>query len=151
MNASEWRMANVILLVEDNEDHAEIVRQTLGEQKADKELYWVKDGQEALDFIHHRGGHADAPRPTLILLDINLPKASGLEVLKAIKDDAEFKVIPVVMLTTSDRSEEVLACYRLGVNSFITKPVRFEDYHDKLKSVESYWLLTNRKPDARGH
>ena len=148
MNLREWQMANIILLVEDNEDHAEMVKQSFGSEAIIKEIHWVKDGQEALDFLQHKGKHTNAPRPTLILLDLNLPKASGLEVLQVIKADYELKVIPVVMLTTSDRNEEILECYRLGVNSFITKPVKFEEYLDKLQSLERYWLATNREPSA---
>jgi CheY-like chemotaxis protein len=145
MNWSEYQMANIILLVEDNEDHAEMVRQSFSDDAIVKEIHWVKDGQEALDFLQRKGGHADAPRPTLILLDLNLPKANGLEVLQVIKKDRDLKVIPVVMLTTTDRNDEVLECYRLGVNSFITKPVKFEEYFDKLQSLERYWLATNRE------
>ena len=148
MDWREWQMANVILLVEDNEDHAEMVKQSFGDDDIAKELHWVKDGQEALDFLHHKGNHSNAPRPKLILLDLNLPKANGLEVLLDIKEDNDLKIIPVVMLTTSDRDEEILECYRHGANSFITKPVKFEEYHDKLQSLERYWLSTNRAPSA---
>ena len=148
MNWSEYQMANVVLLVEDNEDHAEMVKQSFGSETIIKEIHWVKDGQEALDFLQHKGKHTNAPRPTLILLDLNLPKASGLEVLQVIKADYELKVIPVVMLTSSDRNDEILECYRLGVNSFITKPVKFEEYLDKLQSLERYWLATNREPSS---
>ena len=147
MNWSEYLMANVILLVEDNEDHAEMVMQSFGDDTIAKEMHWVKDGKEALDFLKRQGKYTDAPRPNLILLDLNLPKVNGLEVLKIIKEDAELKVIPVVMLTTSDRNDEILECYRLGVNSFITKPVKFEEYFDTLKSLERYWLSTNREPN----
>ena len=148
MNWSEFRMANVILLVEDNEDHAEMVKQSFDDETTAKEIHWVKDGQEAIDFLQHNGEHAGAPRPNLILLDLNLPKANGLEVLQVIKRDEDLKIIPVVMLTTSDRNDEVLECYRLGVNSFITKPVKFDEYYDTLQSLERYWLSTNREPSA---
>jgi CheY-like chemotaxis protein len=146
MNWSEFPMANVILLVEDNEDHAEMVKQSFDDETTAKEIHWVKDGQEAIDFLQHKGKHAGAPRPNLILLDLNLPKANGLEVLQVIKRDEDLKIIPVVMLTTSDRNDEVLECYRLGVNSFITKPVKFDEYYDTLQSLERYWLSTNREP-----
>lgn len=139
-------MANVILLVEDNEDHAELVRQFLEDDGTVRQIHWAKDGQEALDFIRNRGIHTCAPRPSLILLDLNLPKASGMEVLKEIKEDFDLKVIPVVMLTTSDRDEEMLACYRLGANSFVTKPAKFDEYRDKLQALKRYWLCTNRDP-----
>jgi len=141
-------MANVILLVEDNEDHAEMVKQSFADEAINKEIHWVKDGQEAIDFLQRKGKHSQAPRPVLILLDLNLPKANGMEVLQVIKEDYDLKVIPVVMLTTSDRNDEILECYRHGANSFITKPVRFEEYFDKLQSLEHYWLATNREPSA---
>ena len=146
MNWREWQMANVILLVEDNEDHAEIIRQYLDEDDIDKEIHWAKDGQEAIDFVHRKGVHANAPRPSLIILDLNLPKANGMEVLKEIKEDYDLKVIPVVVLTTSDQNEEMIKCYRLGVNSYITKPVKLDDYLEKIHSLEHYWLMTNREP-----
>ena len=148
MNGSVYQTANVVLLVEDNEDHAEMVKQSFGDDTTTKEIHWVKDGQEALDFLQHKGKHTDAPRPALVLLDLNLPKANGLEVLQVIKQDQNLKVIPVVMLTTSDRNDEILACYRLGANSFITKPVRYEEYFDKLQSLERYWFNTNCEPSA---
>lgn len=143
-------MASVILVVEDNEDHAEIIKQFLEEDGIDKEIHWARDGQEALDFMYRRGRYTRAPRPTLVLLDLNLPKASGLEVLKELKEDGDLKVIPVVMLTTTDRNDEVVACYRLGVNSFVTKPVRFDDYMEKLQCLKQYWLMTNREAHRDG-
>lgn len=150
MNWRVRKVSSVILLVEDNEDHAEIIRQSLSDNGIVKEIHWVKDGRDALDFVHRKGTYANAPRPVLIILDLNLPKASGLEVLKEIKEDQDLKVIPVVMLTSSDQNEEMLKCYRLGVNSFITKPVKFDDYLEKLMSLEHYWLLTNREPQYDG-
>lgn len=146
MIGNAHQTANVVLLVEDNEDHAEMVKQSFGDDSIAKEIYWVKDGQEALDFLRHKGSHMNAPRPALILLDLNLPKANGMEVLQVIKKDLDLKIIPVVMLTTSDRNDEILECYRLGANSFITKPVRYEEYFDKLQSLERYWFSTNREP-----
>lgn len=146
MNRRAWEMNSVILLVDDNEDHAEMIRAFLGEHDPDRHVHWVKDGQEAIDYVHRRGAYADAPRPALIILDLNLPKADGFEVLRSIKEDHSLKVIPVVMLTTSDRHEEMLECYRLGVNSFITKPVRFDDYLEKLQSLNRYWFATNQGP-----
>src|SRR4051794_20604503 len=106
-----------ILLVEDNQDHAELTLKALDNGN---KVFWVKDGEEALDYLQRKGRFADgdlAPRPGLILLDVNLPKVSGHEVLKRIKADDALRAIPVVMLTTSDRDEEVAASYRSGVNS----------------------------------
>ena len=137
-----------ILLVEDNQDHAEL---TLKALQNGNHVFWVKDGQQALDYLHRQHQWADpvtSPRPGLILLDINLPKVGGHEVLKRIKADESLRSIPVVMLTTSDRDEEVAASYRAGVNSFVTKPVRFSDFVERIKNVKGYWILTNRLPEG---
>src|SRR5437762_5602876 len=141
-----------ILLVEDNQDHAELTLKALrnGSTTA-QQVYWVKDGQEALDFLQNRGRWADAsaaPRPGLVLLDVNLPKVGGHEVLRRIKADDGLRAIPVIMLTTSDREEEVAASDLAGVNSFVTKPVHFKDFIERIKSVKGYWIVTNRLPEA---
>ena len=133
-----------ILLVEDNPDHAELTLRALEDTHLANPIHWLKDGQEALDFLLRKGCHAQAPRPGLILLDINLPKVSGLEVLQQIKQDEGLRIIPVIMLTTSHQDEEVHRCYSLGANSFITKPVKFRDFIEKIKSLKLYWVLTNR-------
>jgi len=137
-----------ILLVEDNPDHAELTRRALEIGNMVNKITWVKDGEEALDFLYQRGAWADknSERPGLILLDVNLPKISGQEVLRQIKDDAELMSIPVVMLTTSDRDDEVSAAYQSGANSWVTKPVQFTEFMDKVKNVKLYWVLTNRLP-----
>lgn len=139
-----------ILLVEDNPDHAELTRRSLESGNVANRVSWVKDGQEALDYLFKRGAYANVHRPGLILLDINLPKVNGVEVLKKIKETEDLRVVPVVMLTTSDRDEEALKCYNFGANSFITKPVKFVEFSEKVKSLKLYWLLVNRppKPDA---
>jgi CheY-like chemotaxis protein len=139
-----------ILLVEDNQDHAELTLKALRNGPMTNEVFWVKDGQEALDFLQQKGRWADssaAPRPGLVLLDVNLPKVGGHEVLRRIKADEGLKAIPVVMLTTSDREEEVAASYLAGVNSFVTKPVPFKDFVERIKSVKGYWVITNRLPE----
>jgi CheY-like chemotaxis protein len=133
-----------ILLVEDNVDHAELTQRALEDQRMANRVHWAKDGQEALDYLFRKGAHASASPPGLILLDINLPKVSGLEVLKSIKSDERLRLIPVIMLTTSDRDEEVVKSYNDGANSFITKPVKFSDFTEKVKALKFYWLLTNR-------
>jgi len=143
-------MTKIVLLVEDNDDHAELVNQVLEDENIDMQVHWARDGQAALDYLYRKGKHADAPRPSLILLDINMPKKTGLEVLKEVKSDAVLRVIPVVMLTTSDREVEMQNSYLFGANSFITKPVRFNDYIEKIRSLERYWLLTNRFPNFNG-
>ncbi len=139
-----------ILLVEDNQDHAELTMMALKRGKLRNEIFWVKDGEAALHYLFRQGIYsngADAPRPGLILLDIRLPKVDGLEILRQVKADGELSSIPVVMLTTSDRGEEVAEAYRLGANSYITKPVRFAEFIEKVEAVELYWMLTNTPPD----
>ena len=140
-----------ILLVEDNQDHAELTLKALKNGQGEHTVVWVKDGEEALDYLQRRGRWADetkSPRPGLVLLDVNLPKVGGHEVLRRIKSDAEMRSIPVVMLTTTDRAEEVAASYQAGVNSFVTKPVKFSDFVDRIKNVKGYWILTNRLPES---
>lgn len=135
-----------ILLIEDNPDHTELIIKEL-ESKMLNTIYPVKDGQEALDFLFHKGKYKDpkkAPRPGLILLDLKLPKVDGAEVLKKIKSDPDLKVIPVVVLTTSVRGEDILESYKNGVNSYIAKPVKFEEFTRVVKKIKLYWILTNR-------
>jgi len=139
-----------ILLVEDNPDHAELTLKALKDGNLLNEICWVKDGEEALDFLYRRGRYADpttAPRPELILLDIRLPKVDGHEVLRQIKADEALRAIPVVMLTTSEREDEIGQSYQAGANSFVSKPVRFADFVEKVRSVKLYWVLTNLLPD----
>ena len=138
-----------ILLVEDNPDHAELTRRALESGNMANQVHWVKDGQEALEYLFKKGAYKDAPRPGLVLLDIKLPKVSGLEVLEKIKKDEALRVIPVIMLTTSDRDEEALKCYNYGANSFITKPVKFSEFSERVKALKLYWLLTNRGPKPK--
>jgi CheY-like chemotaxis protein len=137
-----------ILLIEDNPDHADLTRRTLKNGGMLNELIWVKDGEEALEYLGQSGRHGAArgPRPGLILLDIKLPKIDGPDVLRRIKSDERLRAIPVVMLTTSAAADDVKRCYAIGVNSFITKPVNFTDFMEKINAVKLYWLLTNRLP-----
>lgn len=136
-----------ILLVEDNPDHAELTMRTLRKGKLANAVLWVRDGIEAMDLLYRRNAYADhagKPLPGLVLLDVNLPKRSGLEVLGEIKGDPTLRVIPVVMLTTSGREEEVRRSFELGANSFVTKPVRFDEFSEKIQQIEQYWFLINR-------
>ena len=140
-----------VLLVEDNPDHAELTMKALKDGNLLNQIYWVKDGQEALDFVFHRGRYAEperSPRPELILLDIRLPKVDGHEVLRQIKQDGELRSIPVVMMTTSERDDEVRQCYQAGANSFVSKPIRFADFVERVKTVKLYWVLTNLLPET---
>jgi len=138
-----------ILLVEDNPDHVILTKRVLEDYKVANKVYVVGDGAEALDFIYHRGKYSDgrnAPRPGLILLDIKLPKVDGFEVLKRLKTDPEHKSIPVVVLTTSSRDEEVARGYAEGANSYVTKPVKFDEFANKVKNVGLYWGLISSLP-----
>ena len=138
-----------ILLVEDDPDHAELTVRALKENNILNEVYVASDGQEALDFVYHRGKYSDEkkfPRPGLILLDIRLPKVDGLAVLKQLKDDPQFKSIPIIMLTTSDRDEEIAKSYAGGANSYVVKPVEFEEFMKKIKQLRLYWTIINTLP-----
>ncbi len=135
-----------ILLVEDNPDDVELTRIAFAEAKIANELVVVADGAEALDYLYARGAHADRDiddLPSIVLLDLNLPKVDGREVLQVIRGDARTKSLPVVVLTTSTERFDVEASYALGVNSYIQKPVDFEQFVWAVKQVGLYWLVLN--------
>jgi two-component system response regulator len=135
-----------ILLAEDNPDDIQITQRALKEAKIINKLWIVRDGQEALDFLQHKGQYQDAaaaPKPGLILLDINLPRVNGLEVLKKIKQDHDLKRIPIVVLTVSRRDEDIISGYNYGCNSFIQKPIEFEKFVEAVKLIGLYWGLLN--------
>lgn len=141
-----------ILLVEDNPDHVMITKKALKEAKVINEVYVVEDGREALAFLQHQGQYQDlatSPKPGLILLDINMPKLSGTEVLKKIKADPELKRIPVVMLTVTKRDEDIVRSYDHGCNSFVQKPVEFDRFVQIIKEIGLYWGLLNITSDHR--
>ena len=145
MNAGE------ILLVEDNPDDAELTRIAFAEAAIPNPLVVVRDGAEALDYMFARGGwsHRDpASQPALVLLDLNLPKLDGREVLQAIRGDERTRSLPVVMLTTSVEPFDVEASYALGVNSYIRKPVDFEEFVSAVRQVGQYWLVLNQPRSA---
>jgi CheY-like chemotaxis protein len=129
-----------ILLVEDNEGDVRLTREALKEGRIRNRLHVVNDGEQALQFLQRKGSHVDAPRPDLILLDLNLPRLDGREVLAAIKHDRNLKLIPVVVLTSSRTEQDLLRAYDLHANCFITKPVEFEQFIDVVRSIEDFWL-----------
>ncbi len=129
-----------ILLVEDNEGDVRLTREALKEGRIRNRLNVVQDGEQALAFLRREGEHADAPRPDLILLDLNLPRLDGREVLAAIKSDLALKSIPVVVLTSSRTEQDLLRAYDLHANCFITKPVEFEQFIEVVRSIEDFWL-----------
>jgi CheY-like chemotaxis protein len=141
-----------ILLVEDNPNDAELAMRALKKNKLANNVIRVSDGEEALDFIFARGQFKTRERlniPRLILLDLKLPKIDGLEVLKIIKADPVTKLIPVVVLTSSKEEKDMIESYRLGVNSYIVKPVDFDKFIDSVRDIGLYWLLLNQQPDIK--
>jgi CheY-like chemotaxis protein len=138
-----------ILLVEDNPNDAELTLHALRKNKVANQIHLVRDGAEALDFLFATGTYADrnvAEKPKVILLDIKLPKVDGLEVLRTIKDDPKTRTIPVVLLTSSREERDIIEGYRLGVNSYIVKPVDFEQFTRTVRDLGLYWLLLNKPP-----
>lgn len=133
-----------ILLVEDNADHVELILRALRDNNLLNQVHVVTNGEEALDFLYQRGKYSDAPRPGLILLDIKLPKVDGIEVLRRIKADPELRSIPVVMLTTSAGEQEIVESYSCGANSYIVKPLAFDQFVKAIKTLKLYWLVVNR-------
>jgi CheY-like chemotaxis protein len=136
-----------VLLVEDNPADMRLTQEALKEGKVLCNLHWVKDGVEALDFLHRRGEWRQAPRPDLILLDLNLPRLDGREVLASIKVDAQLRRIPVVILSTSKAEEDILRSYDLHANCYITKyPVNFDNFIEVIRSIDSFWLAVVTLP-----
>jgi CheY-like chemotaxis protein len=141
-----------ILLVEDNPHDAELALRALKQNKIANHIAVVSDGEEALDFIFARGAFADRAEdsvPKLIILDLKLPKVDGREVLRALKSDPKTKLIPVVVLTSSREESDIVESYRLGVNSYIVKPVDFDKFVESVKNLGYYWLLLNESPIQR--
>jgi len=138
-----------ILLVEDNPDDAELAIRALRKHNLVNNFCHVADGEAALDFMFARGPYSDrniADRPRMILLDLKLPKVDGLEVIEALKSDERTSMTPIVVLTTSKEDRDVIESYRLGVNSYIVKPVDFDKFVEAVKEMGMYWLLLNVQP-----
>lgn len=143
MSPSTDTMLVPILIADDDEEDRMLARDALTESRLANPLYFVDDGVELLDFLFRRGRYVDpasSPRPGLILLDINMPRMTGLEALREIKRDEELRRIPVVILTTSRADEDIIRSYDLGVNSFISKPVTFEGLVDVMRLLGTYWF-----------
>ena len=131
-----------ILLVEDNPQDAEMTQRALRQHNLVNRLHWVKDGAEALEYLLAN----DRQKPKLVLLDLKMPKVDGIEVLRRMKADASLRAIPVVIMTSSNEERDVAYTYRLGVNSYIVKPVEFEAFLETVTKIGLYWVLTNRVP-----
>ena len=137
-----------ILLIEDNPGDERLTREALKEGKVFNNLHWVRDGVEALQFLRRQARFASAPRPDIILLDLNLPKKDGREVLEEIKSDTGLKQIPVVVLTTSKAEEDVVRSYNLHANCYVTKPVDLENFITAVQSIDRFWLTVATLPPS---
>jgi CheY-like chemotaxis protein len=138
-----------ILLVEDDPGDVTLTREAFADHKVGNNLHVVSDGVEALSFLRREGTHANAVRPDLVLLDLNLPRVDGREVLAAIKADPDLATIPVVVLTTSDAEEDVLRSYRLHANAYVTKPVDFEQFIKVVQQIDEFFVQVVRLPARR--
>lgn len=142
-------IAAEIILVEDNPSDADLIKRALNKNNVANKILHLKDGQEVLQYLFGEGqwkGRTTANTPKVILLDLKMPKVSGIEVLKRIKSNPETKGIPVVVLTSSKEDPDIKECYKLGVNSYVVKPVGFEDFSRTVAQLGLYWLLINQQP-----
>ncbi|MGA7983549.1 MAG: response regulator [Burkholderiales bacterium] len=138
-----------ILLVEDDPADAEMTLRALRQKNLANRVHWVKDGAEALEFMFRSGSYAGRDpdhTPKLIMLDIKMPKVDGIEVLRRLKANPETRTVPVVVMTSSNEEQDVIESYRLGVNSYIVKPVHFDAFLETVAKIGLYWVLTNRVP-----
>jgi chemotaxis family two-component system response regulator Rcp1 len=149
MNYSETHKPIDILLVEDNPGDARLAKESLKDSKIRNDLEIVGDGEEAMEFLKKKGKYADKSSPDLILLDLNLPKKDGMEVLKEIKEHEVFKKIPVVILTMSKSEEDILKTYNLHANCFITKPIDLDQFIKVVRSIEDFWLTIVKLPSGK--
>ena len=135
-----------ILLVEDNSSDAELTVRALKKSNLANHLIWLKDGAEALDFLFCKGAYTGrlSGQPKLIMLDLKMPKIDGIEVLRRVKGDEYLKTIPVVVMTSSHEEQDIVESYKLGVNSYVVKPVDFQQFHDAISSTGLYWMLMNK-------
>ncbi|WP_406143578.1 response regulator [Streptomyces sp. NBC_01012] len=135
-----------VLLVEDDPGDELMTREAFADNKIRNTLHVVRDGQEALDFLYRKGEHTEAPRPDLVLLDLNLPKYDGRQVLERIKTDPELALIPVVVLTTSSAEEDILRSYKLHANAYVTKPVDLEQFIGAVRQIDDFFVSVVRLP-----
>jgi CheY-like chemotaxis protein len=145
----EWLRPVEILLVEDSPDDVELTREGLKEGKVWHNLSVVSDGVEALEFLRRQGRHGNAPQPDIVLLDLNLPRKDGREVLAEVKVDPRLKHIPIVVLTTSNAEQDILKSYKLHANAYITKPVDLDKSFSVMKTLEDFWLNVVRLPPGK--
>ncbi len=136
-----------ILLAEDNPADARLVREVMRESKILNEIHWAPDGVEAMAFLRRQGKHAGAPRPSLILLDLNMPKKDGREVLHEVKSDPLLRRIPVVIMTSSQAEEDIARAYDEHANCYVRKPIDFAQFHEVVKTIEGFWFTAVELPD----
>ena len=148
MNASSAGRVVDILLVEDDPGDELITREAFADNKIKNTLHVARDGQEGLDFLYRRGVHADAPTPDLILLDLNLPKYDGRQLLEVIKSDSDLSHIPVVVLTTSSAEEDILRSYKLHANAYVTKPVDRDQFMKAVREIDEFFVQVVRLPQS---
>jgi len=138
-----------VLMIEDNIGDIELTREAMATGKLRNNLHVAMDGEQGLDFLYRRGQYTDAPRPDLILLDLNLPKFSGREVLAKIKADSALSSIPVIVLSSSEDAEDIRSSYELNANSFVTKPVRIDDFLNVAQAIEHFWIEIVKLPSTK--
>jgi len=146
MNANTVGIPVEILLVEDNPGDVRLAREGLNECKIRNNLHVVDDGVKALAFLRRQDGYAKAPRPDLVLLDLNLPRKDGREVLREVKEDESLRTIPIVVLTTSKAEEDILKSYSLHANCYVTKPMGLQQFLDVVRSIEDFWFTIVKLP-----
>jgi two-component system, chemotaxis family, response regulator Rcp1 len=139
-----------VLLVEDNPGDVRLTQEAFRDANPSIHLHVASDGVEAVAFLRHQGIHGNAPRPDIILLDLNLPKMDGREVLAHIKEDDSLKMIPTVILTTSDAQADIAKCYQLHANCYLTKPVQLGAFENLVKSINDFWLTKAELPQQMG-
>jgi two-component system, chemotaxis family, response regulator Rcp1 len=143
-------MQKIVLLVEDSPGDVRLTQEAFRDAGKSIELHVAADGVEAMSYLKRTGVHADAPRPDFILLDLNLPKMDGREVLALIKEDEDLRTIPTVILTTSDAEADILKSYQLQANCYLSKPVQLEEFESLVKSINDFWLTKVKLPQ-QGH
>ena len=138
-----------VLLVEDSAGDVRLTREAFREAASTVQLHVANDGVEAMAFLHHEGSHAEAPRPDLILLDLNMPRMDGREVLAQIKADDDLKSIPTIILTTSDAELDIKKSYQLQANCYLSKPAQLEEFDNLVKSINDFWLIKAKLPKPK--
>lgn len=146
MSKDQLNRPVIILLVEDNEADIRLTREGIKEAKIKNDLHVVRDGEEALQFLRKKGEYQDVPTPDLVLLDLNLPKKDGRQVLEEIKTDEQLKFIPVVVLTSSQAEKDILESYSLHANCYVTKPMGLNQFVEVIKSIEDFWISIVKLP-----